>query len=44
MELRLDDLNLDNLKLYQYKEGYNFTSDSVILANFVKTKHSDECV
>lgn len=44
MELRLDDLNLDNLKLYQYIEGYNFTSDSVILANFVKAKKSDVCV
>ena len=30
--------------MYQYKDGYNFTSDSVILANFVKAKHSDVCV
>ena len=44
MKTRLDDLNLDGLKLYQYPEGYNFTSDSVLLANFVKTKHSDICV
>ena len=38
MELRLDDLMLDGLKIYQYKDGYNFTSDSVLLANFVSTK------
>ena len=44
MELRLDDLNLDNLKLYQYIQGYNFTSDSVILANFVKAKKTDICI
>lgn len=44
MEQRLDDLNLDNLKLYQYVSGYNFTSDSVILANFVKAKKTDVCV
>ena len=44
MELRLDDLNLDGLKIYQYKSGYNFTSDSVLLANFVKAKHTDTCV
>lgn len=44
MELRLDDLNLDNLKLYQYKSGYGFTSDSVILSNFIKAKKTDVCV
>ena len=43
-ERRLDDLNLDGLKIYQYKNGYCFTSDSVLLANFVNTKKSDECV
>ena len=43
-ELRLDDLNLDGLKLYQYTHGYGFTSDSVILSNFIKTKKSDTCV
>ena len=41
---RLDDLNLDGLKIYQYIDGYTFTSDSVLLANFVNTKKSDECV
>lgn len=44
MELKLDDLNLDGLKIYQYKNGYNFTSDSVLLSNFVKTKKSDVCL
>lgn len=43
-ERRLDDLNLDGLKLYQYKNGYTFTSDSVLLANFVNAKKSDTCV
>ena len=41
---RLDDLNLDGLKIIQRKDGYNFTSDSVLLANFVKTKKTDICV
>lgn len=41
---RLDDLNLDGLKIYQYTDGYCFTSDSVLLANFVKTKKTDVCV
>ena len=44
MELRLDDLQLDGLKMYQFKDGYNFTSDSVLLANFVSCKHKDICV
>lgn len=42
--LRLDDLNLDGLKLYQYVDGYAFTSDSVILSNFIKATHKDTCV
>ena len=41
---RLDDLKLDGLKIIQKVGGYGFTSDSVLLANFVKTKHSDKCV
>ena len=44
LDVRLDDLNLDNLKIYQYTKGYGFTSDSVLLANFVKTKKNDVCV
>lgn len=41
---RLDDLNLDGLKIIQKIGGYGFTSDSVLLANFVKTKKTDVCV
>ena len=43
-DVRLDDLNLNNLKIFQYTNGYAFTSDSVLIANFVKTKKSDVCV
>ena len=38
---RLDDLQLNGLKIIQKKDGYTFTSDSVLLANFVKAKKSD---
>jgi tRNA1(Val) A37 N6-methylase TrmN6 len=31
---RIDDLQVNGLKLAQYEDGYCFTSDSVILANF----------
>ena len=41
---RLDDLNLEGLKIIQKVGGYGFTSDSVLLANFVQTKHSDTCL
>ena len=41
---RLDDLCLDGLKIIQKTNGYGFTSDSVLLANFVKTKKTDTCV
>lgn len=41
---RLDDLQLDDLKIIQDKNKYNFTSDSALLANFVSTKKSDKCV
>ena len=36
---RIDDLCLDGLKIIQKLDGYAFTSDSVLLANFVKTKN-----
>lgn len=42
--LRLDDLMLDGLKIYQYVDGYNFTSDSVLLSNFISAKKSSVCV
>ena len=41
---RIDDLGLDGLKIVQNVDGYGFTSDSVLLANFVKTKRQDLCV
>jgi len=41
---RLDDLNLDNLKIIQKVGGYGFTSDSVLLANFVSAKHNETCL
>lgn len=41
---RLDDLELDNLMIIQDKNGYKFSTDSVLLANFAKAKPSDVCV
>lgn len=38
----LEDLCLDDLKIIQNKNLYRFTSDSVILANFVKAKQTDQ--
>lgn len=37
----LDDLQLDNLQIIQNRNLYCFTSDSVLLANFVDCKKSD---
>ncbi len=41
---RLEDLECKNLKIIQNKNYYTFTSDSVILANFIKLKPKDVCV
>ncbi len=41
---RIEDLQCKDLKIIQNKTLYNFTSDSVILANFVKTKKNDVAV
>jgi len=41
---RLDDLQLNGLKIIQNPTGYCFTSDAVLLANFVKTKQKDVCL
>ena len=38
------DLQFQNLKVIQDPEGYCFTSDSVLLANYVKSKASDTVV
>ena len=39
---RLDDLQSDDLFVLQNPNGYCFTSDSVLLANFAKTKKNDK--
>lgn len=45
--IRLDDLQIDNLKIYQDSNLYNFSTDAVLLANFVtfnsKSKVVDLC-
>ena len=41
---RFDDLELDGLGIIQSKSGYGFTSDSVLLANFVKAKRTDKVI
>lgn len=41
---RLEDLQCNGLKIIQSKNLYTFTSDSIILANFVKTKVNDIAV
>ena len=38
---RLDDLQLDELKIIQRASGYKFSTDSVLLANFGKAKQND---
>lgn len=38
---RLDDLELDNLMIIQKQSGYKFSTDSVLLANFIKVKQND---
>lgn len=41
---RLDDLQYKNLKLIQNKKQYCFSTDAVLLANFVKAKQKDVLV
>jgi len=41
---RFDDLELDGLMVIQEKGGYSFTSDSVLLANYIKAGRKDSCV
>ncbi len=40
-QLRLDDLEYNNLKLWQDVDGYCFTSDAVLLANHVRATKRD---
>ena len=39
--LKLEDLSLEGLKIYQDDKLYRFTSDSVLLSRFVKVKKGD---
>ena len=39
--LRLEELNLQNLKVYQDDELYTFTSDAILLSKFTKVKKGD---
>ena len=39
---RVDDLLVNGLKIIQSKDGYKFSTDSVLLANFGKAKASDK--
>lgn len=41
---RIDDLQYENLKIIQNKDLYCFSSDAVLLCNFVKAKASDVIV
>lgn len=41
---RLDDLQFEGLKIVQSKNLYAFTSDSVVLANFLKIKRGESAV
>lgn len=41
---RLEDLQCNGLKIIQSKDYYTFTSDSVILANFIDLKKDNKCV
>ncbi len=41
---RLEDLQCKGLKIIQNKNLYTFSSDSVVLANYIKTKMSDNAV
>ncbi|MBP3344657.1 MAG: methyltransferase [Clostridia bacterium] len=40
---RIEDLQCKGLKIIQNKGLYTFTSDSVVLANFIQTKKKDIC-
>lgn len=40
----LDDLEYKGLKIFQHKNGYKFSTDSVLLANFAKASKNDVIV
>ena len=41
---RWDDLELDGLGVIQCENEYSFTSDAVLLANYIKSGHKDKCI
>ncbi len=41
---RLDDLQCEGLRIVQNPQLYSFTSDSVVLANFIKIKRGEQAV
>ena len=41
---RWDDLELDTLGVIQCEKEYSFTSDAVLLANYIKSGHKDNCI
>lgn len=41
---KIEDLQCNGLKIFQDPNLYTFTSDSVILANFIKTHPKDRCL
>ena len=41
---RIDDLQLNNLKIIQNKDGFCFGIDSVLLANFVKSNSNKNVI
>ena len=41
---RLDDLELDGLQIIQAKDEYAFTSDAVLLANYIKAGRKDNTI
>lgn len=44
LDERIEDLQCKDLKIIQNKKLYTFTSDSVVLANFISLKPRDVCV
>ena len=42
--IRLDDLCIDNYKIYQDDNLYNFSTDSILLANFIEFKKNDTVI
>ena len=41
---RIDDLGINDLKIIQNKEYFCFGTDSVLLANFVKSENSNNVI